>query len=56
MGREGPVLYCMDNTGALGKYLIPKEKLFSIAGQPVNSRCAMPPLSALLVMKSLVEI
>jgi len=53
MGREGPVLYCMDNTGALGEDFIPEEKLFSTAGQPVNSRCAMPPLSAWLVVKSI---
>lgn len=28
MGREGPVLYCKGNAGALVKVLIPEEKLF----------------------------
>lgn len=27
MGREGPGLYCKDNTGVLVKGLIPEEKL-----------------------------
>lgn len=36
MGREGPVLYCKDNTGALAKVLIPEEKLCFAAVQLVK--------------------
>jgi len=37
MGREGPVLYCKDNTGPLAKVPIPEEKLCFTAVQLVKS-------------------
>lgn len=52
MGREGPVLYCKDNTGALVKVLIPEEKLCFTPVQLVKLCCAMLPLYTLLVEKS----
>lgn len=41
MGREGPVLYCMDNIGVLRKDLILEKKPCSTAIQPVKSCCAI---------------
>lgn len=41
MGREGPVLYCMDNIGVLRKDLILEEKPCSAAILPVKSCSAI---------------
>lgn len=40
MDREGPVLCCKDNTGALAKILIPEQKLCFTAVQLVKLGCA----------------
>lgn len=42
MDREGPVLYCKDNTEGLAKVLIPEEELCFTALQLVKSCCAVP--------------